>query len=137
MKQWLAPALGAFVFWGFSGFIPKFTIRYIAPKSAILFETLGGMIVAFTVLWSLNFRPDIHPKGILLAMATGALGFSGQLLFYHAILRGPISLVAVICGLYPIGTTILAATILQEPITLKHGLGIVLGLASMTLIASP
>jgi hypothetical protein len=31
----------------------------------------------------------------------------------------------------------LAATILQEPITLKHGLGIVLGLASMTLIASP
>lgn len=136
MRQWLAPALGSLVFWGFSGFIPKLTTRYIAPKSAILFETVGGIIVSLIVLSTLDFKPDMNPKGVLLAMTTGALAFTGELLFYHAVLKGPVSLVATFAGLYPMVAVLLAVILLQEPISFKHGLGIILGLVSMVLIAS-
>jgi bacterial/archaeal transporter family protein len=137
VKQWLLPAFGALIVWGFSGFIPKLTIRYIGPKSAMIYESLGVITMALIVLCSLEFKPDIHPRGILLAITSGALAFSGQLLFYHSILRGPVSLIAIFSGLYPIVTVLLAVIFLQEPISLKHGLGIVLGLLSMALIASP
>ena len=90
MKQWLLPTFGAFGLWGLWSFIPKITTKYISPKSAILFEVLGGMLIAIIVLFSLKFKPDIHPKGVLLAITTGILGFAGALCFLYAASRGPI-----------------------------------------------
>jgi len=135
MKQWLFPTFGAFVLWGLWSFIPKITTRYITPKSAILFEVLGGMAVAFVVLISLRFRPDTHPLGIALALTTGILGFIGALFFLYAASRGPISLVAVLSALYPVITVLLSATVLGETMSAKQWLGIALGLVSMVLIA--
>ena len=136
MRHWLLPTFGAFFFWGFTAFLPKLTVRYLSPKSALLFETLGGMIVAFIILASLKFRPDIHPKGVLLAMASGALAFSGALCFYYAVSKGPVSLVATVSGLSPVIPVLLAMFVLQEPLSMKQGLGIVFALLSMVLIAT-
>lgn len=136
MKQWLIPTFGAFVLWGLWSFIPKITTKYISPKSAVLFEVLGGIILAIIVLISLNLKPDIHPKGILLAITTGILGFAGALCFLCAASKGPISLVAVLSALYPIIAIVLAMFFLNESITVKQGLGIVLGLGAMILVAT-
>ena len=136
MKQWLLPTFGAFVLWGLWSFIPKITIKHISPKSAILFEVLGGIILAIIVLISLNFKPDIHPKGVFLAIITGILGFAGALCFLYAASKGPISLVAVLSALYPIIAIVLAVFFLNESITIKQGFGIVLGLGAMILIAT-
>ena len=136
MKEWLFPAFGAFVLWGFWSFIPKITTKYISPKSAILFEVLGGIILAVIVLISLKFKPDIHPKGVLLAISTGIIGFAGALCFLYAALKGPISLVALVSALYPIIAIVLAMFFLNETITIKQGLGIVLGLAAIVLLAT-
>ena len=136
MKEWLLPTFGAIVFWGLWGFIPKITTKYISPKSAIIFETLGGIILGIVILISLKFKPDIHPKGVLLAVLTGLLGFAGALCFLYAALKGPISLVAVLSALSPIITVVLAMFFLNETITLKQGLGIVLGLGAVVLIAT-
>jgi transporter family protein len=136
MKQWLLPTFGAFVLWGLWSFIPKITIKHISPKSAMLFEVLGGIILAIIVLISLNFKPDIHPKGVFLAIVTGILGFAGALCFLYAASKGPISLVAVLSALYPIIAIVLAVFFLNESITIKQGLGIVLGLGAMILIAT-
>jgi bacterial/archaeal transporter family protein len=136
MTHWLLPTFGAFFFWGFTAFLPKLTVRYLSPKSALLFETLGGMIVAFIILSSLKFKPDLHPKGILLAMTSGALAFSGALCFYYAASKGPISLVATVSGLSPVMPVLLAMIVLREPLSVKQGLGIVLGILSMALIAA-
>jgi bacterial/archaeal transporter family protein len=87
-------------------------------------------------LISLRFRPDIHPIGVVLALMTGILGFSGALLFLYAASKGPISLVAVLSALYPVITVLLSITILKEVISIKQWLGIALGLASMILIAA-
>ena len=136
MKQWLFPAFGAFMLWGLWSFIPKFTTKYISPKSAIIFEVVGGIIFAIIVLISLKFKPDIHPKGVLLAMSTGSIGFAGALCFLYAASRGPISLVALLSALYPVIAIILAFLVLNEPITIKQGLGIVLGIGAMILLAT-
>lgn len=136
MKQWLFPTFAAFVLWGLWSFIPKITTRYIGPKSAMLFEVLGGIIIATIILFSLKFKPDIHPKGILLAMMTGILGFSGALFFLYAASKGPISLIAVLSALYPVITVALAMLFLNESISIKQGVGIILGLVAMILIAT-
>ena len=136
MKEWLLPTFGTIVFWGLWGFIPKITTKYISPKSAIVFKTLGGIILGIVILISLNFKPDIHPKGVLLAVLTGLLGFAGALCFLYAALKGPISLVAVLSALSPIITVLLAMFFLNETITIKQGLGIVLGLGAVVLIAT-
>jgi bacterial/archaeal transporter family protein len=135
MRQWLFPTFGAFILWGLWSFIPKITTRYITPKSAILFEVLGGIVVAAAVLISMRFKPDIHPVGIALALTTGILGFSGALLFLYAVSKGPVSLVAVLSALYPVITVLLSIMILKEAISMKQWLGIALGLVSMLLIA--
>jgi len=134
MKEWLFPTFGAFVLWGLWSFIPKITTKYISPKSAILFEVLGGII--FSVIVSLEFKPDLHPKGVLLAISTGILGFAGALCFLYAASKGPISLVAVLSALYPIIAIVLAMFFLNETITIKQGVGIVLGFVAMILIAT-
>lgn len=136
MKQWLLPTFGAFVLWGLWSFIPKITTKYISPKSAILFEVLGGMLIAIIVLFSLKFKPDIHPKGVLLAITTGILGFAGALCFLYAASKGPISLIALLSALYPVIAIVLAMIFLNESISIKQGLGIVLGLGAMILIAT-
>lgn len=136
MKPWLLPTLGAFFLWGVWSFIPKITTRYMSPRSAILFEVLGGAIVALGVLLSLHGKPDIHPKGVLLAITTGILGFGGALCFLYAASKGPISLVAILSALYPVIALVLAMMFLHESITIKQGLGIILGLGAMVLITT-
>lgn len=135
MRHWLLPTFGAFILWGLWSFIPKITTRFLTPKSAVLFEVLGGMVVAVAVLASMRFKPDVHPLGVVLALTTGFLGFLGALFFLYAASRGPISLVAVLSALYPVITVLLSVILLKEVITMKQWLGIALGLVSMILIA--
>jgi transporter family protein len=136
MKEWLFPTFGVFVLWGLWSFIPKITTKYISPKSAILFEALGGIIFAIIVLISMQFKPDFHPKGALLAISTGILGFAGALCFLYAASKGPISLVATFSALYPIIAVVLAIFFLNETITIKQGFGIALGIWAMVLLAT-
>jgi len=55
-------------FWlfGFLGFFPKLAAQYISPKSAIIYQVFGSFVVALAIIVSLDFRLEIHPKGIFL-----------------------------------------------------------------------
>ena len=108
MRDWIVPTLGAMMFWGFWGFIPKITTGYIAPQSAIVYEVLGGLLLGAIVLFLLNFQLDIHPKGIALAITTGMLGFLGAFCFLTAVSKGPVTLVATVSALYPVVSIALA-----------------------------
>jgi transporter family protein len=134
MRLWVLPAFGAFIVWGLWGFLPKITVRYISPKSALVYEILGGTLVAIVVLYTLNFRLDIHPKGMALGITTGILGFLGALFFLLAVAEGPLSLIAILTALSPVMSILLAILVLNEPITLKQGVGIILALAAILLI---
>lgn len=136
MREWILPAMVSFACWGLWGFTAKLATRYISPRSAMVYEVLGGLLVAAIVLYLLNFRLDVHPKGIFLALITGALGIIGALGFLYAVSKGRVSLVVSFTALYPVLGILLAVVILKEPITLKQGVGIILALIAMLLVAT-
>lgn len=135
MKEWFLPALFTFFLWGTWGFIPKFTTRYISPISAVVFEALGAMIVGIFILAILRFRPEVHPKGIGLAIATGIFGILGALCYLTAIKKGKVSVVVTMTALYPVFSIGLAALILKEPVTLKEGIGILFSCIAIVLFS--
>ena len=136
MKGWLVPALGTFLFWGLYAFLPKLYQEYLSARSGIVYQGLGSLLVAILVLISLNSRPDVHPQGIALAVITGVLGTLGALAFVVALSRGPVSLVSAFTALAPVLTILLAKVILNEPITPRQGLGILLAVGAMLLITT-
>ena len=131
MHTWILPASVTLICWGLWGFIPKITTQYISPMSAMIYETIGALMVGGIVLVLVDFRPDVHIKGICLAIATGMIGLTGALGFLFAVKTGKVSIVAMFTSLSPLITIGLAYLILKEPLTIKEGLGI---LAAFTAI---
>ena len=136
MKAWFLPAFLTFFLWGTWGFIPKLTTRYINPLSAVVFETVGVIIVGVAVLFVIGFRPDIHPKGIGFAVFTGVCGLLGALCYLIAISKGKVSVIVTMTALYPIFSISLAYFILKEPITMKEGVGMLFALAAIVLFST-
>jgi len=134
MQTWTLPAAVAFVCWGIWAFLPKLTTRYIDPQSAIVYEALGGLLVAIAVLALLAFRPAAEPRGVALALATGILGAGGALAYLFAVVRGPVTLIASATALYPILAVALATVFLHEPVSLRQALGVILGLIAIVLV---
>jgi bacterial/archaeal transporter family protein len=135
MREWILPAFGAFLCWGLWSFIPKLTTRYIDPKSAIVYEVIGGMLLIAIFLIGFQVKPVVNPIGIALAITTGLVGFTGAFFFLTAMSRGPVTLVATLTALYPIVSVFLAIFLLHETVTLKQSIGIFLAIISVLLIA--
>lgn len=133
MKAWLLPASMTMICWGIWGFIPKVTTRYIHPLSASVFEGLGSAVFGLIILFYIGFKPEIHPKGVSLAIITGLLGMLGALFYLFAVPRGKVSVIATIAALNPVITIGLAYFILKEPITLKEGVGMAFAFVAIVL----
>jgi bacterial/archaeal transporter family protein len=136
MPNWMLPATLALICWGIWGFIPKITTRYIHPMSAMVYEAIGAGIMGFVMLAYLGFRPEIHPKGIGLALTTGMLGIIGALGFLFAVKVGKVSVIAIFTAMYPAITVLLACIFLKEPITLKEGIGFLCAFAAIYFFTS-
>lgn len=135
IPSWIPLAGTTFLCWGLWAFLPKLTMRFIDPKSSIIFEALGCAVVAVLVLALIGFKPATDGRGIALAMTTGIVGLGGALAYLYALRSGPVILISILTALYPILTIILAKWLLDEPVTLRQWLGISLGLVAMLLIA--
>jgi len=136
MKTWIIPICITFVLWGIQGFVAKLTTQYINPMSALLYNIVGAFIVGIVILYLLNFSPQIHAKGIALAVFMGALGILGVLGLLYAMRQGKVSVVTVISALYPLVSILLAYFILKEPVTLKEGVGIAFALVALVLFST-
>ena len=136
MKEWILPTVGTFVCWGLWSFIPKITTKYIDPKSAVVYEVIGGIVLSLFVLSFMNFRLETHPKGIALAGLAGLVGFVGALCFLFAVSRGPVTIIAPLSALYPILSVSLAIVFLNETVTIKHGLCIIFAVLAVVLVST-
>jgi len=136
MSPWLPAALASLVIFGFWGFFPKLAVAYLDPRSALIYQVLGGVMVGVAVLFSLEFHPAFHPRGALFAFLTGVAGVLGTLFFFAAAERGKISLVVSVTALYPLITIVLAALFLREPLTLKHLAGMACAIVAILLLSS-
>ncbi|MFQ5942170.1 MAG: EamA family transporter [Anaerolineales bacterium] len=135
MKTWILPATFTFIFWGLWGLIPKLTVRYISPTSAIVFESLIGLPVALIIAVVLRFQVDMEPRGLVLASVTGVLGILGALGYLIAVTRGPVSLITAFTALAPALTILLAMIFLGETLVIRQWVGVGMALVAILLIA--
>jgi transporter family protein len=57
------------------------------------------------------------------------------LAYLFAVSRGPVTIISTVTALYPILAVLLAYLFLNEPISVKQGLGILLGPVAIVLIS--
>ncbi len=96
MREWVIPSLGVFVAWGIWGFLPKLTVRYLPPRDAVIYEILGGVLLAVILMVLYGPRLQTDWRGVALSAITGLVGFVGALLYLRAVVNGPVSLVTTI-----------------------------------------
>jgi transporter family protein len=135
MRAWLLPVLSTFIFWGLWGFLPKITTRTITPMSAMIFEAIGGVLVAGLAFLSGGYRLELSSQGVFLALLTGIFGILGAWTYLQAVSTGKVSLVVSFTALYPILSILLAVLFLGETLNARQGVGIFFALLSMLLIA--
>lgn len=109
---------------------------YIDPRSALIYESCGALLVGTLVFISLGFSTQWHPIGAFFAFSSGLAGLTGALCFLYAVTTGgKVSVVVTLTALYPIVTILLSLVFLHEQVSISQGLGILLALISMLLFA--
>lgn len=136
MIEWLPAALVALFSFGLWGLFGKLAVNYIDPKSALVFQSAGGLVLAFIALTMLDFKPSIDGKGLSLSLLTGVTYAAGCLFFFIAVDKGKAMTVVTLTALYPLITIVLSYFILRETINLKQCLGVVFALIAIYLMSS-
>jgi len=136
MTQWLPAALLALFSFGLWGFFSKLAIIHIDSKSALIFQTVGVLIVGLFTLSSLDFKPATDMKGLSFGLLTGIAYGVGCLFYLIAADKGKITTVVTLTALYPLITIALSFFLLRETITLKQCMGIFLALVAIFFMSS-
>jgi transporter family protein len=134
-QTWIIPAALALVLWGVWGFLQKLATNHMPPRNVYFVSALGAMTVVFVILATGRLPLRLSAEGTLFAVLAGVCSSLGGLLFLHAVSRGPASVVITFTALYPMVAIILSFSLLNEAVTMKQGIGIVLAVLSMVLLA--
>jgi transporter family protein len=136
MKEWVPYSVLALLVWGLWAFLPKMALSCLDPKTAFMFEVIGGAITGLAAFFVL--RPELagaEIRGIIPALLTGMTGYLGLLCFMYAIRTGKISIVVPLSALYPVVSLALAMIFLRERINIVQFAGIILAVVSVVLIS--
>jgi drug/metabolite transporter (DMT)-like permease len=135
-KIWLLFAFITTAFWGVWGAFIE------TPEKAGFPATLGYSVWAVTMipgaifaLSLIKWKLDLDFKPAILAIISGLLGCSGQLLLFQALRTGPAYLVFPFVSLSPVVTILLSYWLLQERVTSRCWIGIVLALIAIVLLS--
>lgn len=128
IESWLIYTLLAMFTWGIWAFLPKLSVKYINPKSAIVYEAIGGLLIGLIALLLIGFKVEKEPHGMLFAFLTGVTAIGGGLFFLYAVNQGKATVVIALTALYPLIGILLTFLFLHETITLKQGIGMALAL---------
>jgi bacterial/archaeal transporter family protein len=133
--NWIAASFFALSGFGLWGLFTKLSVIHIDAKSALIFQTIGVMLIGIVTLGFMNFKPETNFKGIGYAILTGLAYGAGCLFYFIAASKGKIITVVTFTALYPLVTIILAYYFLKETVSLRQCCGIGLGFVSMLLMA--
>ncbi len=132
-----APALFV-IMWATGFVVARLSAPHADPLSFLSFRfAIAGLL--FAVIALALRAPWPGARAALHAMVAGAFVHGGYLgLVYWAIAHGmPAGVSALIVGLQPLMTAILAAWIVKEAIALRHWVGLAVGIAGVALVVSP
>ena len=103
-------------------------------SSGALATTIGFLIPLAVLLPAALLRGQSTLKGLRASTASGLWLALGIALYTEAVVRGPISHAILLFYLTPVWSTLLARSVLGEPITARRIATIALGLAGMLII---
>jgi len=135
MRGWLLNSMLALVCFGLWGFFPKIAVRYINPRSALIYEVMGGVLVAAVTWFGMGKGIENDLRGITPALITGVVGYLGMFFFLHAVALGKVSVVTSLTAVYPVLTILLAAIILKEQMTYVQYVGIFMAITGVILLS--
>jgi transporter family protein len=133
--RWQFHATIALLVWGLWAFLPKLALRAFEPRSVLVWESLGSVMVGLIVLVSLRFRVQTTPPGVFAAAVTGLCGLGGAYFFLLALERSKASIVVPLTSLYPLITLGLSVVLLKERPSPANLLGIAFALVAVILLS--
>lgn len=134
--SWFLWAIAATVVWGVWGLLNKRALDASGWQQVYVFSVpVTAAVVAGIMAFGRPDLPAMSRSAMGWALATNAAGVGGTLLFYQALARGKASVVLPMTAMYPALTVVLALLILGEVVSLKQGLGILLALIAVILLA--
>lgn len=128
---WLPSALISLFSFGLWGLFTKLSITYIDSKSALIYQTIGIVVISVFALSTMNFKPASDVKGLSYAVLTGAAYAVGCFFYFIAASKGKITSVVTLTSLYPLITILFSFLLLKESITMKQSFGIILALVAI------
>jgi bacterial/archaeal transporter family protein len=136
--RWQFYASVALLVWGFWGYLPKLALRTLDPRSVLVLEALGGVLVGLAVLASRGFRAPAGAGDMLAAIATGVCGLGGAYFFLLALERGKAkaSVIVPFTALYPLITLALSVLWLRERPSCANLVGIAFAVVAVVLLSS-
>ena len=133
---WLSASLFSLFSFGLWGFFTKLSISYVDSKSALVFQTIGVLIIGLITLTNLDFKPATDMKGIGFGLLTGIAYGIGCLFYFVAADKGKMVTVVTLTALYPLITILLSYVLLREGINLKQCIGILLAITAIYFMSS-
>lgn len=135
MKPWVLYSFLTLLCWGLWGVFSKLASNYTRPRQTLLFQAVGVVVFAVTVLFMERLQIQHSPIGFGWSVAAGFINFAGFLAFFAAIEKGKVSTIIALSSLYPVVTIALSMLLLHEKVTRREGLGIALAIAAGWLLA--
>ncbi|MBT3322287.1 MAG: DMT family transporter [Anaerolineae bacterium] len=133
---WLLFTFAAMLLWGLWGFFSKLATSFLSDTDAVIYHSIGSVLVVVIAALFLGFQPKGKPIGIFYAVLSGVFAASATFFFYSAITRGRSVVVVSMTALYPLITLGLSTLFLHEVLTLKQLLGVGLALGAIILLSS-
>jgi transporter family protein len=135
IPPWFISAVMALILWGVWGVLQKIATNHMPPRIVYLASALGSIAVVLVIVATIRVQFPLSAEGTISAVVAGICSALGGLLFLHAVSKGEASVVITFTALYPVVSIILSFVLFREAVTLKQGIGIVLALFSMVLLA--
>ncbi len=135
MAGWLMYSLLALVLWGLWGVFSKIAATHL-PSWAIFLVEICVYLLVGGFIWGLLRTPVTWTfPGAAAAVAAGLSGGFALFFFLKALSTGPAAVVVPLTSLYPVITVLLGITFLQENLSLRHLLGILMASAAVWLLS--
>ena len=135
MRLWIVYSFAALLVWGLWGVLSKLVSMHLPARSAMLFEAMGyvigTLVIATLYLWVVEW----NAKGALFGIFTGFCAAFGSFLFIQALSLGKASIVVIVTSLYPLVTVVILFLLFREALTVREGVGILLALSALALLA--
>ena len=136
MTAWLPAALVSLFSFGLWGFFTKIAIHYVDAKSALIYHTIGVLIIGCIILYMQELKPVVAWKGVSYGLLTGLAYGVGCLFYLFAADKGKLITVVTLTALYPLVTIVLSWLWLHETITSRQMLGIVFSVIAIWLMSA-